>query len=300
MTGFIYFFIGLTVIYVLWDLSTRRFIDKYDSECLFGRKGCGKTSTLQMLRYKYKDDFSHFYSNTDLVGCIKIDGKLIGEGWDFPEDSLFLCDEIGILFPSRDFKNFGLKRIEWFKLQRHHKVKVICCSQSYEDMDKAIRLLFDRLYISKKYLRVLTISKEIVKIMDISNNTFSDDQINVGGQIIDTYKYGHRRYYTWIPHWILLFDSFATSKTGRTFVQEGDKLPEDADLFTFKGYVKHEFRALGALILRRVAQIREVLSGFVANLGISLSKVFRQICSNVFSWSSDQISFFKKKIGKGS
>lgn len=237
---------------LVWHYSTRRFIDKYNSVIIFGRKGCGKTATLQKLAYKYRNDFKGgIYSNADLVGVHRINGRDVGIR-DFPEDSLLLLDEIGIIFPSRDFKNFGLERIEWFKLQRHSKVKMICVSQSWEDTDKAVRILFDKLYLSKKYFRVLTVSKEVIKIMDIANSNVEGEGASAGGKIVDTFKYGFGRIYTWLPHWILLFNSFEVNKKEiiRSKYIEANEMQED--LLTFGGYVKYRVLTLARFVLARV------------------------------------------------
>ena len=62
---------------LIWDKTTRKFIDKYNSVCMFGKKGVGKTSTLQKLVYMNRNKFDYIFSNIDLVGAIKIREDII-------------------------------------------------------------------------------------------------------------------------------------------------------------------------------------------------------------------------------
>lgn len=223
--------------FLIWDKTTRKYIDKYNSVCMFGKKGVGKTSTLQKLVYMNRNKFDYIFSNIDLVGAIKIDGKKIGKE-QFPPNSLVLIDEIGILFPSRDFKNFGLDRIEWFKKQRHNKVKLISCSQSYNDTDRQLRDLYDELWLLKKHFRVLTVAKQIMIDEDIANG-YADENgsIQSGGTIVKKYSFGFKRIYVWLPHWIKLFDSFEMHYMPKLKWDKVNIEPELLKKMTFKWYV---------------------------------------------------------------
>lgn len=94
---------------------------------------------------------------------------MIGTVW-FPEKSLLLVDEVGMIWDNRDFKNFRSDVRDWFKYQRHNKVKVYLFSQSF-DIDKKLRDLCDGMFLLTSCFRVFSYGRKIDKHFVINNST---------------------------------------------------------------------------------------------------------------------------------
>lgn len=146
-----------------------------------------------------------------IPGCYKIQPEDIGK-YEFPRRSLLIIDEVGMIWDNRDFKNFSAATRDWFKLQRHRGIKVICASQSF-DVDKKIRDLADDMFLLTKKLRVFSYGKRILKILDIVE---ADGSHNSESRIVDQLQFDSLFFFwagsrslTFIPHWTRYFDTNA-------------------------------------------------------------------------------------------
>ena len=85
-----------------------------------------------------------------------------------------LIDEIQLFSDSRNFKNFG-DNLKWFfSLHRKMKIDIIYCSQSFDNVDKRIRSLTDRLYYIDKWLFNTIRIRGIMSYFDVSHGNINE------------------------------------------------------------------------------------------------------------------------------
>lgn len=105
------------------------------------------------------------YSTDPIPGCILIPVEDVAY-YEMKPRSLLIIDEIGMIWHARNHKTFPPEVRNWFKLQRHRQIKVICASQSF-DIDKGLRDLADEMWLLQKKFRVFCYGKRILKVLDI-------------------------------------------------------------------------------------------------------------------------------------
>lgn len=199
-------FVIVAIIYI-YHLLTRKYVSPYTLDIYFGRKGCGKSSTLQHLAQKYHRLGWHCFcdeGNTyqDFVTPIKCRQLY---NYKLPPNSVVLIDEINLLWDNRDFKSFPKPLQDYLRKQRHKRVKLIMFSQTY-DCDLKIRNLADRLYLCNKLLRVFTICTAYVKKPVI----LSSEQTHTEGRMSD--DFAKLPFWcstvTFIPKYVKKYNSF--------------------------------------------------------------------------------------------
>lgn len=165
LIGF-YVTIGIiSLLLLLFHLLTKKYIDIYTLTTYFGRKGCGKSTTMQKLALQHKRKGWHVYADansTDIKGVTFIN---CDEVWnaDIKPHSVVLIDESVIKWNKRAWKDFPPEAQEWFICQRKHKVKVIMFSNTF-GVDSSIRDMTDYLIVCRKYLRIFMIGRKWYKI----------------------------------------------------------------------------------------------------------------------------------------
>lgn len=205
-----WFLIPVSVVLVLlfiYDKLTRKYVSPFTLDIYFGRKGCGKSSTLQKLAKKYyKLGWTVFCDegNTMQPFVTPIDCSKLWE-YKLPEYSVVLIDEINLLWDNRDFKSFPKPLQRYLRLQRHKKIKLIMFSQTF-DCDAKIRNLADTLYLCNKFARVFTICSGYFKRPVILTALETREQ----GRITDDFKKlpFWCTQITFIPKYIKSYDSF--------------------------------------------------------------------------------------------
>lgn len=130
------FVISITSMF-LFLYATRKYCNPYKLIMIFGKKGCGKTTTICKLAKQHSKRGWLCFSTVDVSFAHTIDYSVIGDYW-FPPNSVIFIDEVGMIWDNRDFKNFKSSVRDWFKFQRHNKVKVYLFSQTF-DIDKKLR-----------------------------------------------------------------------------------------------------------------------------------------------------------------
>lgn len=182
----LYFLIFVFVIFdiiLLFHLFTRKYVSPYTFTIVFGKKGSGKSCSMQKDLKKHKKNGWTCYadSNTDLPFVQRIDAKFLFT-YKFPKNSLVVIDEVNLLWDNRDFKSFDPRIQKFFREQRKHKVKIIAYSQTF-DCDKKLRDLADRLAVQKKFMRVWTSRRYYVK----TPRVISAEQARDTSRIVDDY-----------------------------------------------------------------------------------------------------------------
>lgn len=151
-----FFFVLLLAVF---HLLTKKYVNPYRLTMVFGKKGSGKSTLMVRLAYKYLQRGWTVYCTDRLDGCHYIQYEDIGY-CNIPPESVLLVDEAGMVWDNRAFKKFPTEVRDWFKLQRHYRVKVILFSQTF-DIDKKIRDLTDDMYLVTNVLRVFSWAKRI-------------------------------------------------------------------------------------------------------------------------------------------
>lgn len=212
MVGFVKFVIILIVVAYFTVLALIVYGSKYRNPyrlyMVFGKKGSGKTTLIAKLTLKYLKKGYKVYSTVPIPGALLFDARDIGKIM-FDCNSVMFCDEGGILFDNRNFKNFRDDTRDWFKFQRHYKVKVYIFSQAF-DIDVKLRNLTDYMYLTNTYFNVISVARRVQRKIVIvhpsaqGESRISDDMdftpwffAPFGGLIV-----------TWIPKYIKYFDSF--------------------------------------------------------------------------------------------
>ena len=203
--------IAVFTLLLLYHFLTRKYLNPYKLIFIFAKKGQGKSTLLTKMALHHLKHGWTVYSTEPIPGCYLIKPEEIGH-YELPWHSLLVIDEIGMIWDNRDFKNFSSAVRDWFKLQRHRGVKVICASQSF-DVDKKIRDLADDMFLLEKKFRVFSYGKRILKMLDIveANGDHGSES-----RIVDQLKFDSILFFwagsrtlTFIPHWAKYFDSFA-------------------------------------------------------------------------------------------
>lgn len=196
--------IGLPLV---WDLTTRKYLNPYKLYLVFGKKGSGKSTYLVKLARKHLKKGWIVYTNMEelfMLGVRHFEIKHLG---DFvPEaHSLLILDEVGMIWDNRDYKTFKPQVRDFFKLQRHYHVKVYMASQTF-DVDKKLRDLCDGMYLHSNFARVFTLGKRITRRVVITESTSeAESRISEDLKICPFWEWT----LTYIPRWAKFFDSHA-------------------------------------------------------------------------------------------
>lgn len=241
-----------------YELLTRKYKNPYKLIMYFGKKGAGKSTTLVKETLKHlKRGWKVVYCTERIPGTYYVKPSELGR-YEFEENSLLLIDEVGMIFDNRDYKNFPVHVRDWFKLQRHRKVKVIMFSQAY-DVDKKLRDLMDHLYILTCNFRVFTYGRRIVRKL-IVTEAKGDEPSTLADQLkIDSFLwflFGSRSF-TYIPKYIPYFNSYDSPKLKKKefeYCPIPDKLQRKRNS---KRYIITQIRQLAIKIMNRILRRRK-------------------------------------------
>lgn len=153
-----------------------KYRNPYKLTMIFGKKGSGKTTLLTKLALKYIKKGIPVYTTSYVPGAYLFKPDEIGMS-DFPENCVIFIDEVGLVWNSRDFKNFGRDVRAYFKYQRHLKHTVYLFSQAF-DIDKNLRDLTDCMYIVRCHFNFLSIASRVNKRIAVISATQSAGVLN--------------------------------------------------------------------------------------------------------------------------
>lgn len=213
---FFLLFILVVSLFLLFHVTTKKYLNPYKLIFIFGKKGSGKSTLLSKYAYMYNKRNWKVFSTENLPGTYKISYEDIGFK-QFPPHSCIIIDEVGMIWDNRNFKNFKPEVRDFFKLQRHYKCCVILASQTF-DVDKKIRDLADEMYLVKKSLRVFSYAKRILrKTVLVKSSAEAPSKIDED-LVFDSllFFWAGSRKLTFIPKWSLWFDSFTAPKLDDT------------------------------------------------------------------------------------
>ncbi len=174
---------------------------------VMGKKGSGKTSFLCKLALKYIKKGWVVYTNvSDLrIPGVRIidDISSLGDYVPVP-NSLLLLDEVSLIWDNRHFKNFKDCTKEFYRLQRHYRCVCYLFSQTF-DVDKKIRDLSDRMYLSTQFLGRWSLLREIDKQIVITEAS-PDAESRVSENLSFCGIFSWR--FIYMPKYQIYFDSF--------------------------------------------------------------------------------------------
>ena len=173
-----FFYIALAVLLFFFIFKKRKRRDILS--IYFGVPGSGKTTFAAWLT---KRDLRHgckVWSNVPITGAYQLDPHA-DLGHYMVCDGRVIIDEAGLEYNNRDFKKFQDEWLYFFKYHRHYQVAIDIFSQGFDDMDKKIRTLAQKLYVVKKsVLPWFVYRREIRKKVGV--NEYTKD-------IIDEYQF---------------------------------------------------------------------------------------------------------------
>lgn len=207
--GYIIFFIVLIGLFVPFVHLTRKYRNPYKLIMVFGKKGSGKTTFLAKTAYRYLKKGYPVYSTERVPGVIQFDVNMIGH-ITFPENAVILIDEVGMIWDNRNFKTFKPEVRDYFKYQRHERHIVYLFSQTF-DVDIKLRNLTDCMYLCTCHFGWLSVARKIKRSI-----TLVHPQGDAESRIADDLDFepilwslfgAQTIIFTFIPHWVCLFDS---------------------------------------------------------------------------------------------
>lgn len=212
---FVVFFLSLLELAFFYKRITAKFNSPYTLDVIFGKKGCGKSTTLNKLAFKYySKGWNVFCDLNDSMQSFvtQIDASQLWK-YKLPVNSVVFVGEANLHWDNRDFKDFPKPLQKYFRKQRHKRVKIILFSQTY-DTDKKIRDLADRLYIATKKLKLWTCCTPYVKTPCIVPAREAKDTAKLTDDFVKVPFFMFQGITTFIPRWVNLFDSFEDSDEG--------------------------------------------------------------------------------------
>lgn len=207
------FFILITPIIFL----ARKYRNPYKLIMVFGKKGSGKTTFLTKTAQQYIKKGRPVYSTVYVPGTHLFDVQEIGK-MSFPEESVILIDEVGMIWDNRDYKHFRTDVRDYFKLQRHYKHTVYLFSQTF-DVDIKLRNLTDSMYLVRCHMGFLSVARKIKRDIVLVQPVGDAES-----RIADSLEFEPLLFslfgaqtviFTYIPHWVRYFSSFDAPELGQ-------------------------------------------------------------------------------------
>lgn len=215
------FFVVLTVVS---KLLQKKWGNPWKLYMVFGKKGSGKSSYLVKLAYRYLK--RGFFVYTNMQDCVIPGVRLINIAHvgDFvpEENSLLLLDEVGMIWDSRDFKNFKTPVRDFFKLQRHYKVVCYLASQTF-DVDKKLRDLTDGMMLCTNLMTVWSLGRTITKRITLTKAT-AEGESKITENL--AFEPVWRWHLTYIPRYAKGYDSYTAPALPKLPYRENPPLPE--------------------------------------------------------------------------
>lgn len=192
---------------LIWHMLTRKYLSPYTFTLVFGKKGVGKSLSMQkdILKHQKRGWKVYADSNTSIKSVTMIDASKI-HTYSFPRNSLIVIDEINLLWDNRDFKKFDKNIQDWFREQRKKGIKIIAYSQTF-DCDKKLRDLTDRLAIQRKFMRVWTVRRYYVKTPRIISAEEARDTARIADDYVKVPLLFRGVDFTYIPKYVRCYDT---------------------------------------------------------------------------------------------
>lgn len=206
----LYFLGGIAlVVYAVYQfvgLWWRKKHPKYDITFIAAEIGAGKSCYAAKIAQQHRRKGWRVYTNDFVLGAGKINVEQL-KTMCAPERSLIILDEASLDMNSRSFARTALVLIEYFKMSRHYKNKLILISQTFGDTDKQIRDLAARIY----FIRPL-FADTLPGIISMPVRVRGKLGIGLDGQPCMQYKIGRVGVPYYLPRYYRFFSSFSRTK----------------------------------------------------------------------------------------
>lgn len=199
-------FLGSCVFFFIFHLLTRKYLNPYKLYLIFGKKGSGKSTSAAVWAHKYNKQGRFVFSNLALPNVFHIEPSDVGK-YSFPEGSVIIIDEAGMVYDNRKFKSFPDYVRDWYKLQRHRHLIVYLLSQDF-DIDLKLRQLTDEMWLTRKFFRVFTVSRRIDRSIVLHKSTADAPSGLADDLTFVPFYYPNAVKFLFIPRWVKMFDSF--------------------------------------------------------------------------------------------
>jgi len=193
----VYLVFGFFIVFVLLNLFFGS-KENYGITFVAGEIGSGKTCYSVKLAQHYLKKGWSVFTNFNCKGCCKLEPeRLVYEC--YPEKSVLILDEASLEHNSRKFSSISMGLLEYYKLSRHFKNKVVLISQTFTDTDKQIRDLSERVLFIRKIIHGCVSMPVVVRgKLDIDEK----------GQPAVKYKVGKIGSPYYLRKWFKYFNSF--------------------------------------------------------------------------------------------
>lgn len=204
----LYILFGFLVLFLaVYSFFSYKYRNPFKYIFIFGKKGSGKSCFMVHEMMKLINKGWTIYTDMPVkipnVRLISDPNELFKKYTPEPRSAVFL-DEIGLVWHSRNFKNFDANIREWFKLQRKYKCLVYCNSQVW-DIDKGLRDLNDKLILQENIGNFLSISKPIIRKTGLVEAT-AEGESRIADNLRFASIFQWKFYY--MPKYFKYFDSF--------------------------------------------------------------------------------------------
>lgn len=191
---------------LIFHFLTKEYVQWEKFYFIFGKKGSGKSTTLTKIAMNNIKKGYKVYSSFEIPGTYLFDPHDIGH-YKFDDWSIVIVDEMSLLYSNRDFKTMDRKVIEWVQQLRKQHCRLYGASVAF-DIDLKLRDQADYLYLMKKYLRVLSVCRQIDKSPElIKANQFTEARITDQLGFVFPLLPG-AFIISWIPHWAKFFNTW--------------------------------------------------------------------------------------------
>ena len=277
------FFTFFLLFCFIYHLLTRKYLNPYTLTMVVGKKGSGKSTLKTKLAIQHLKKGWNVYCQEPIPGCHLFSIEDFGN-YAFPENSVLLIDEVGMIWDNRDYKSFKPVVRDWFKLQRHRKIKVYLFSQTF-DIDKKLRDLTDDMYLVTCVGRVFTWAKRICRkpcLVTPSGDSPArlDDELYFESLLF--WPLGSR-HLTFIPAWTKFFD---TREAPALYDREWPLVP-DPDLLLPRSLQPKGCRRSLVSSIRLPSSLRRMLlslHGLLARLLAAIRQFMRCCFVRVRDW----------------
>lgn len=171
-----------------------------------GLPGSGKTTiAASLVKYCLKKGIKVF-SNVPIKGALQYSWKEDYGNFDMSQ-ALIILDEAGLDLDNRNWeKNFNRDKVEFLKLTRHYKSKLVVFSQTWNDCDIKIRSMVGKLFIVRKSLIPgFTCAIPVFRKIDVDDETKEFKELYYKDfpllRLISTKRIFRRCYYKMFDSW---------------------------------------------------------------------------------------------------
>jgi hypothetical protein len=229
---FLYLFVSIVVflpifymVFITWFTWEQHGEIEGVLKLFMGKAGSGKSTYMASVVCKSQKKCRPVYSNTHVLGALKIQHGDLGK-YDI-NDCDILIDEAQMVYDSRDFKNFSEFNKYFFSHYRHHGVRIFIFSQSFEDLDVKIRRQARFLYIFQPFVKGLIMMQKVKMKFGVSEDN---------REIVTLYKtsiFGFR-FHMGFLYW-KYFDSYSRPNLPKLpYNEKWGEIPQNISLFRKK------------------------------------------------------------------